>query len=175
MFLFSFYSPGYVIYMFTLSFLAIGLIIFETRLTPLKIVLICLMIVVVISYNTMYQDNMFSYHAVDPSAWFVANLMTNLTFITSILFLLSLFNKFMLNQQIDKDKISSRLSLQNDLFSIIAHNFRTPLTNITAQIDVTKLRGEKNVDLENVEPSTNHLVEITNDILAHSRSLKNNI
>ena len=90
--------------------------------------------------NAYFQGDTLEYYHDNRQTYIIANLLTIGIFILAGTLAMTLTLRLFSIISNEKEKANSRLSFQNDLFSVIAHNFRTPLANIYSMIEISKIK-----------------------------------
>jgi signal transduction histidine kinase len=169
--IYSWLSPGYVIYIFTM--LTLGGVLSLNLFPPKSLFTIGMFatFLLVVLWNAYFQGTTLSYYEENPVVYTQAVMVTTVICIaTFITFCYLVFRLFQLQQK-EKSYFQNRLAFQSDLFSIIAHNIRTPLANVQSQIDIARIKNEE-INTERIDQSVQQLTHIAKDIIRHQQLTK---
>lgn len=169
--IYTIYSPGYTFYMLTLLVAAYMLILNVFNLNKINLSLLVLTFGILMIINAYYQGETLEYYQENRSTYIIANLVTIAIFLLAGFLSITLTLRLFSIVSSEKEKANSRVNFQNDLFSIIAHNFRTPLANVYSQIELSSLKGE-NVQTSKILPSIEQLKFITENIIDQHRAIQ---
>lgn len=166
-------SPGYTFYMLTLLVSAYILIMNVIELKKVNIIPLVSIFGLLMLINSYYQGETLLYYQENPQTYVIANLITIGVFLLSGILAVTLTLRLFSIISNEKEKANSRLSFQNDLFSIIAHNFRTPLANMYSRIEISTLKKEA-IQPKEIRPSLEQLKFITENIIDQHRAIQTN-
>ena len=169
--IYSIYSPGYTFYMLTLLVLAYLLILNVFNLSKINITALVSIFGILMLINAFFQGETLEYYQNHRETYIIANLLTIGVFILAGTLAITLTLRVFSIISIEKEKANSRMSFQNDLFSIIAHNFRTPLANIYSRIEISKLKNEA-IQAVEIQSSLEQLKFITENIIDQHRAIQ---
>ncbi len=170
---YTIYSPGYSFYMLTQLASAYVLILNVFNLNKTNVTALVSTFGILMLINAYYQGETLEYYQTNRQTYIIANLITIGVFILAGTFALTLTLRLFSIISDEKEKANSRLSFQNDLFSIIAHNFRTPLANIYSRIEISDLKNEA-IQANEIRPSVEQLKFITENIIDQHRAIQSN-
>ena len=170
---YTMYSPGYTFYMLTLLVSAYLLILNVFDLNKINVTALVSIFGILMLINAYYQGETLEYYQTNRQTYIIANLITIGVFLLAGTLAITLTLRLFSIISDEKEKANSRLSFQNDLFSIIAHNFRTPLANIYSRIEISNLKNEA-IQANEIKPSLEQLKFITENIIDQHRAIQSN-
>ena len=170
---YTIYSPGYTFYMLTLLVTAYVLILNVFSLSKINVIAMVSTFGMLMLINAYFQGDTLEYYHDNRQTYIIANLLTIGIFILAGTLAMTLTLRLFSIISNEKEKANSRLSFQNDLFSVIAHNFRTPLANIYSRIEISKIKKEAIQPVE-IQTSLEQLKFITENIIDQHRAIQSN-
>lgn len=169
--IYSYMSPGWPMYSATMALWASYFVLYETKWRMGKFIILPYLALICI-YNTWFQVELtesarwllpsFQFSRIGVAIFFVMS-------IGAILHLTLVYEKFSIENLQLKD---SKISFQNDLFSILAHNIRTPLATLTMQYELAELRKNASVSLAKTQLPLKQLELTINAMLDNRKALK---
>lgn len=171
---YSIIYPGYTLYILGVMLFAYNILQFEVKFSRALNIIFVILIGVMLVYNTLEQLNVIDYYtALERQSYQLARAATAVVLVVNFVFMMDVYRvqrRMLLAESMQK---SNQIDFQNDLFSIIAHNIRTPLANISGQFDLAGLKGDKDIDIERVKPSVDQVLLSITQLLDHNKVVKN--
>jgi signal transduction histidine kinase len=169
--IYSYFAPGWPMYSAAVSLWAFFYAIFESeRKISQNYVMPYLALILI--YNSYYQTVL-----TDTERWigasFTISRVTTALFVVAAIAMINYISAVYQNINLEREqKKDSKISFQNDLFSILAHNIRTPLATLVMQYELASMRGKKSVELEKTEFPLKQLELTINALLDNRKALK---
>lgn len=168
---YSYYAPGWPMYCAAISFWAFYYAMFEfKRKSSINIVIPYLALI--LAYNSYNQTALTETARWMSSGFTLSRVVTALFMVSALamsVYMSDVYQKLNLERQTKKD---SQINFQNDLFSILAHNIRTPLATLVMQYELAKMRGNESVELEKTELPLKQLELTISALLDNRKALK---
>ena len=169
--IYSYYAPGWPMYCAAISFWAYYYANLEFKVKPSKNIVIPYL-ALLLAYNSYYQTALTETERWTSSGFMVSRVATALFMVAALaalIYISDVYQKLNLERQTKKD---NQINFQNDLFSILAHNIRTPLATLVMQYELAKMRGKEAVELEKTEFPLKQLELTINALLDNRKALK---
>lgn len=169
--IYSYYAPGWPMYCAAISFWAYYFAMLESKVKASKNIVIPYL-ALILAYNSYYQTALTETERWLSFSFTMSRLSTALFMVAALaasIYISDVYQKLNLERQTKKD---NQINFQNDLFSILAHNIRTPLATLVMQYELAKMRGKESVKLEKTELPLKQLELTINALLDNRKALK---
>ena len=169
--IYSYYAPGWPMYCSAISLWAFYFTMFESKVKASKNIVIPYL-ALILAFNSYYQSELTETERWVSSSFMASRVATALFMVAAfaaIIYISDVFQKLNIERQAKKDH---QINFQNDLFSILAHNIRTPLATLVMQYELAKMRGKETVELEKTELPLKQLELTINALLDNRKALK---
>ncbi len=168
---YSLYSPGWPMYSAAIALWAFFFAMFESRFKASRNLVIPVLAILLV-YNSWFQVELTSSERWLNDSFTLSRVGTALFMVIAIgmiSYIADEYQRINLERQKNKD---SKISFQNDLFSILAHNIRTPLATLTMQYQLAKMREQETVELSKTEIPLKQLELTINALLDNRKALR---
>ena len=169
--IYSYFAPGWPMYSAAISLWAFFYAMFESNKKVSKNIVVPYLGLILI-YNSYYQTVLTETERWIRSEFTISRVSTALFMVAAIAvinYISDIYQKLNLERLTNKE---SKISFQNDLFSILSHNIRTPLATVVMQYELAKMRGKNSVELEKTELPLKQLELTINALLDNRKALK---
>jgi signal transduction histidine kinase len=169
--IYSYHSPGWPMYSASILLWAFFYAVFESKKDAIRSVVFPFLVVVLV-YNSYFQTELTSTLRWEQPSFTLSRVGTALFFAMSIAMISFLSDEY---QRINVNRLQSKeskISFQNDLFSILSHNIRTPLATLTMQLQLAKMREQEMIEREKIELPLKQLELTINALLDNRKAMK---
>jgi signal transduction histidine kinase len=168
--IYSYFTPGWPMYSAAISLWAFFYAMFESNKKVSNVIIPLLGLILV--YNSYHQTVLTETERWVRSEFTLSRVSTAFFMVAAIAvinYISDIYQKLNLERLTNKE---SKISFQNDLFSILSHNIRTPLATVVMQYELAKMRGKNSVELEKTELPLKQLELTINALLDNRKALK---
>lgn len=168
---YSLFSPGWPMYSAAIALWSFFFAIFESRIKASKNIVVPVLAILLV-YNSFYQTELTTTERWLNNSFTLSRVGTALFMVLAIGLINYITDEYQRLSMTRLESRDSKISFQNDLFSILAHNIRTPLATLTMQYQLAKMRGKESVNLEKTELPLKQLELTINALLDNRKALK---
>lgn len=164
-----------IIYSGAFIFIGTGILAFEFKMTKRMGRYIRLGIGLSILAFTLNKElsNPASFPVIDEGVLPIRAFYLAFAFGGSLIFVFHVGETYWRSIRLSIQKSSQRISFQKDLFSILAHNIRTPMSALLMELELTRMRGEEYLPIERTEEVIDRLNHTVTSLLNQNRVANN--